>query len=1357
MCQFWWRCSYAGNQQAKEACQYGYKALYLAQGKGRMNRLILIVAVLFIMAPLSRANTIIAATCSQADVQNAINGAVEGDTVKTPGPCSFSWTGLSFSKAVTLDGGGNSTLNGGASSTAAVTISSTATGNSRFTGFTITAGGNANQGVLLANGANRLPWRIDHNTFTGGNTQIVLNGGGISAGLIDHNTVTLASGQEFIHDFGRGSVNPAGWTSDVIPANPNFPYIEDNTVTVQGNPPAAVASFFQGYYGSVDVIRHNNFGAMVLIDVHGTAPGCTTNPNIGGRWWEISDNVWNLQIVANQYAYIAPRAGSGVIYNNSVVNPGNNSSNSGTIKMIEDCTASYPQQYQIGRGVNQDYSPAYVWNNLPASGPGGMGVVAQGAVTQGTDYFVSTLQPTSLVKCEAAADGGSPGGAAGSCPTTFIYTPYTYPHPLQSASSPAVSIAPSPIAFGNQQLGITSTPLTVTVTNSGSATLTLANPFFTITGTNAADFARTGGTCTSSGTVLAAGNCTVILTFTPATTAAETATLNINGNANGSAIITGTGTSAPTLTANRVIDWTHVGIPGGIPSANWPIAATLTPSGTADDSVAIQAAINAAAPQSVVFLGTGTFKLHRGSVVCSTFADDFATGFAEAGLCINKNIALRGAGPDKTIIQYGDGANIISLGQLYLSSSNVVFIPITAGSTKGSTSITLGNTTNVTVNSYIVISQTNPTDSDGNPLVNTSGYTGSCSSCGHSLPNQVMEQIDKVTAVNGNVVTLERPLYFDYLTSPVAYHLPMTEGAGLENLRLTATAASGTLLQFKNINMMACAHCWVHDVESDLAVDKSDMYMSDVYGSEISDNYFNDGFSHSSGASYEVMAEFRVSETLIQNNIIRKARHSMIMNGTSGNVWAYNYAIDSFMSDFPNSLAGDNGHGAHPYMNLFEGNIDSNIEWDFAHGSSSHNTVFRNYLNLTSTNPNTGNPMTGALFAMNTAYYNNYENILGNAIGQWPSGCTASVYQIKSNASQSASIFKIGYFDDGGTPTPNQALTDKVENTMLRGGNWDCVTNTTVWSNNVPSGSFVASYLATQTLPSSYYLSAKPSWFTAINAVYPPVDPASATIVNKIPAQRCYEAGPAVALPFKPTTCYAAVTGPFGVASPTTLSFGNQATGSSSASQLVTLTNTGSTAMATIAISITGANPTDFSEIDNCGTSLGPGLACSINVTFSPTFNGSRAAQLNIASNATNSPTTVALSGIGIGSALITFSISNVNFFNQFLSTTTSVPIVVVMNNLGTAAMNISSITLTGTNAADFALAHNCGAVLGVGLGCNLNLTFTPSVLGARSATLTVNGDDPGSPHVIPVSGTGVKVISGQGSMIGTGVVKVSP
>src|SRR2546428_13824912 len=75
--------------------------------------------------------------------------------------------------------------------------------------------------------------------------------------------------------------------------------------------------------------------------------------------------------------------------------------------------------------------------------------------------------------------------------------------------------------------------------------------------------------------------------------------------------------------SSRTVDWTHVGIPGGIPSVSWPICDTISPSGGIDDSATIQTAINNCAAGTVILLTSGTFKIHRASVVCFGFSDDY--------------------------------------------------------------------------------------------------------------------------------------------------------------------------------------------------------------------------------------------------------------------------------------------------------------------------------------------------------------------------------------------------------------------------------------------------------------------------------------------------------------------------------------------------------------------------------------------------------------------------------------------------------------------------------------------------------------------------------------------------------------
>jgi Abnormal spindle-like microcephaly-assoc'd, ASPM-SPD-2-Hydin/Beta-propeller repeat len=112
---------------------------------------------------------------------------------------------------------------------------------------------------------------------------------------------------------------------------------------------------------------------------------------------------------------------------------------------------------------------------------------------------------------------------------------------------------------------------------------------------------------------------------------------------------------------------------------------------------------------------------------------------------------------------------------------------------------------------------------------------------------------------------------------------------------------------------------------------------------------------------------------------------------------------------------------------------------------------------------------------------------------------------------------------------------------------------------------------------------------------------------------------------------------------PTTVSFGNQAVGvPSPTTQNVTLTNPGPLPLQIVHIGTSG----DFSETNNCGTSINPGSNCVVALTFTPTATGNRTGALTITDNAPDSPQSAALSGTGgnpaIGLSLVPGSQSSV-------------------------------------------------------------------------------------------------------------------
>jgi hypothetical protein len=111
------------------------------------------------------------------------------------------------------------------------------------------------------------------------------------------------------------------------------------------------------------------------------------------------------------------------------------------------------------------------------------------------------------------------------------------------------------------------------------------------------------------------------------------------------------------------------------------------------------------------------------------------------------------------------------------------------------------------------------------------------------------------------------------------------------------------------------------------------------------------------------------------------------------------------------------------------------------------------------------------------------------------------------------------------------------------------------------------------------------------------------------------------------------------------LDFGSLPVGTTSAPVSVTLFNTGNAALTMRSISFAGTNPGDFTQNNDCGSSIAPGANCTVSISFQPSAAGTRAGSLTIADDAANSPQIVNLTGAGTGnestytiSGQITFS-----------------------------------------------------------------------------------------------------------------------
>jgi hypothetical protein len=205
------------------------------------------------------------------------------------------------------------------------------------------------------------------------------------------------------------------------------------------------------------------------------------------------------------------------------------------------------------------------------------------------------------------------------------------------------------------------------------------------------------------------------------------------------------------------------------------------------------------------------------------------------------------------------------------------------------------------------------------------------------------------------------------------------------------------------------------------------------------------------------------------------------------------------------------------------------------------------------------------------------------------------------------------------------------------------------------------------------------------------------------------------------------------------LTFAAQSVGTASPSQTITLSSTGTSSATINGITITGANANDFSENGNCSSVLGAGASCQIIVIFKPLAAGNRSASISISDNAAGNPHSVSLTGTATQAA-VSLSPSTLNFANQLVGTA-SAPLALTVTNTGTGALVIGSISFSGTNPADFILKNTCTGPITPSATCLINVTFTPTAVGPRTATMVLADNASNAPQSIPLTGAAMNFV----------------
>jgi hypothetical protein len=201
---------------------------------------------------------------------------------------------------------------------------------------------------------------------------------------------------------------------------------------------------------------------------------------------------------------------------------------------------------------------------------------------------------------------------------------------------------------------------------------------------------------------------------------------------------------------------------------------------------------------------------------------------------------------------------------------------------------------------------------------------------------------------------------------------------------------------------------------------------------------------------------------------------------------------------------------------------------------------------------------------------------------------------------------------------------------------------------------------------------------------------------------------------------------------PTSLSFPGTATGSASVAQTITVSNPGTAPLNTPSMQVSG----DFQVTANgCTTSVVAGGSCTVQVEFAPTEVGGRTGTLTVSTTTAGvESVSASLSGTGLTPAAFSASPLQFSFPVVLVGQSSPAQTVTVKNTGGAAA---ASTTLT-VNSDQFAITNNnCPSSLAAGASCTAGVIFQPTFNGAQSASLSVTSPSVANPASVALTGTG--------------------
>jgi hypothetical protein len=904
-------------------------------------------------------------------------------------------------------------------------------------------------------------------------------------------------------------------------------------------------------------------------------------------------------------------------------------------------------------------------------------------------------------------------------------------------AAPIASLSPTTLSFPSTTVGSTASALSTTLSNTGNATLNISG--ITLTGANPSDFAKT----TTCGSTLAAGKaCTISVTFTPAAAASYTAAISVADDATGSpqtVALSGTGTGGVTATPTSL----NMGSETEYTENYTPQYITLT------NNTSSTVTFSNFQSADVAEFYSQAYTCSDSGILLAGASCELSVRFSPLSVgTITSSITMpyTGAGGGTLVVQLtGTGTAGTPAIDLYPLPINFGQLPVMTAATPITVGVEDTGTAPLT-GIGITITGANAgdyteTDTCSGGTVDPFPGTASCSITVNFTPTASGPRIAALNITsNGGTATYSTPLSGAGVAQPAQLQFSPTQ------LNLVAGAGGPCADSTAGGLATAATLCNITGSAQD--------YLGNTY---LVDNTYNAVYKVDTTGTISVFAGTpsktggytgdngpATSATLSGPTAVAADAFGNIYVSDTGNGAVREIDTTGMITSFADGTCPDTGKGTplprataakagkpHPH----EAQLCGTLQPQGLVVDSSGNLIFADTKNNVVVEVGT---VSGAvtLLAGDTPSMYNFQGTAGF------SGDGSAAVGAKLNAPQDVAVDTAGNIYIADTlnyrirkVTASTGIITTVAGDGTQGDTGDTTAATSAAINAYGVSTDLAGdlFIATGTggIVRKVDASGNINLFAgggtgAIGG------PASTGAVANAYFARTDNSGNLLI----PAGTQLLAAGPDGL-----LQFGSGSIGTTTSALNVTLENTGDTplTLGTTVATLTGTDAADFALTSStCGYNLQPGKTCVLSVTFDPTATGARTASLSVPTNAAGSPQIVLLQANGTAATAPAASLSPTTIsFPDTTAGTTSAAISTTLSNTGTAVLNISGITLTGTNPTDFAETTTCGSTLAAGKTCTISVTFTPAAVASYTASLSVADNATGSPQTATLSGNG--------------------